>query len=104
MSAEGKARVAATMRNYQPPSWSMHPTDHYQHFLDYVHAMLQKDFAVDPEGAKATFIRPDTWALRDKKMALKRRARHRSHFWQPACLKTCSHAPSSSGPRMRTMA
>ena len=42
MSAEGKARVAATMRNYQPPSWSMHPTDHYQHFLDYVHAMLQE--------------------------------------------------------------
>ena len=82
LSAEGKTTAAAAMREYRPPPWSMHPTDHYQHFLNYVHEMLRRDFTPDPAAARADFIQPETWALRDAKMALKRRVRHRAGFWR----------------------
>ncbi|CAE7037280.1 unnamed protein product [Symbiodinium sp. CCMP2592] len=81
LSQEGRATIHEALWNYQPPAWTVHPTDHYEHFRQYVHKVLGQHFPVQPDAPKSDYISDLAWTLRDGKNALKRRSRHRRDLW-----------------------
>ena len=52
LTKQGRQQIAEAMRAYRSPTWSVHPSDHCQHFQDYVHDVLRRHFAADPAGPR----------------------------------------------------
>ncbi|CAE7236609.1 unnamed protein product [Symbiodinium sp. CCMP2592] len=64
LTGEGKQCIAAAMRAYTPPQWLVHPSDHCQHFQDYVHSVLRANFSLEPHGPRATYVREQALTAR----------------------------------------
>ncbi|CAE6930495.1 unnamed protein product, partial [Symbiodinium sp. CCMP2456] len=81
VTAEGRKLISDALRQYSPPGWHVHPDDHCQHLQDYLHTVMAKYFAVTTDGPRATYINDSIWELRQQKMGLKYKARHRRQLW-----------------------
>ena len=81
LTKEGRAIIAQELSHYAPPPWDWHPDDHYQHLQTYLHEIMAKHFGLDPGSPHASYIPPDVWRLRDGKLRLKQRTRHRKDLW-----------------------
>ncbi|CAE7035163.1 unnamed protein product [Symbiodinium sp. CCMP2592] len=73
---EGKQIIAASMRNYAPPAWGVHPDQHYQHLLDHIHNMMDRHFAKANDAPRASFVPSWIWDTRAAKLRLKEATRH----------------------------
>ncbi|CAE7022108.1 unnamed protein product [Symbiodinium sp. CCMP2456] len=81
LTAEGRRKITEALRLYSPPGWQVHPDDHCQHLQDYLHAVMAKHFAITAGGPRATYISDSIWELRQRKLSLKYKARHRRQLW-----------------------
>ncbi|CAE7839222.1 unnamed protein product [Symbiodinium sp. CCMP2592] len=81
MSDEGRRTMAEELKKFQHPSWECHPDLHCQQIQDHVTDIMTRCFPLPERRPRASFIPQDTWKLRDRKLSLKRCARHRRCLW-----------------------
>ncbi|CAE7828731.1 unnamed protein product [Symbiodinium sp. CCMP2456] len=84
LTVEGQAAVRTAMACYQPPAWDVHVDEHCRHFQDYVVGIMNDHFRMDPGGPRAGYIPEAVWKLREHKIVLKKKAKHRRLFWKQA--------------------
>ncbi|OLP79036.1 hypothetical protein AK812_SmicGene40723 [Symbiodinium microadriaticum] len=77
LTKEGKAIIEKELAHYSPPSWETHPDDHCQHLQDFMHDIMKRHFSLEAGRPKASYIPHEVWKLREGKLGLKRRTRHR---------------------------
>ncbi|CAE7717929.1 unnamed protein product [Symbiodinium sp. CCMP2592] len=82
LTPDGRRVVEAAMWEYAPPAWTVHPTDHYEHFRQFVHRLLEAHFALPVDKPRSDYISDKVWMLRKAKIQLKQRARHRKGLWR----------------------
>ena len=82
LTPQGKATFTAELEKFRHPAWSCHPDLHYQQIQEHVLRIMRSHFPLPVNGPRATFIEPGTWALRDRKQALKHRTRQRRDLWR----------------------
>ena len=82
LTPAGRQIIEAAMANYSHPPWEVHPDHHCAHLTEYLQSIMEQHFAKQPGAPRASFITPAIWQLRDAKMTLKAKVRHRAHFWR----------------------
>ncbi|CAE6930722.1 unnamed protein product [Symbiodinium sp. CCMP2592] len=81
LTPEGKATIAQALTEFESPQWGCHPDQHCQSLQDFLLGVMERNFKCDDRGPRTSYIAPDIWALREAKLALKTRARHRASLW-----------------------
>ena len=81
LSTSGKCKIAEAMRRYVPPGWDVHPDDHCKHLTTYLQKILEQHFSLPERQPRASYIPLAVWELRDAKLSLKWRSRHRKDLW-----------------------
>ena len=82
LTAEGREILRIAMEHYQPPDWNVHVDEHCRHLQAYVTAVLDAHFKVADGGPRAKYIPADVWRLRQSKLRLKKKAKHRRFLWK----------------------
>ncbi|CAE7244447.1 unnamed protein product [Symbiodinium sp. CCMP2592] len=90
MTPEGRRTMEAEMNQFVHPDWSCHPDTHCQKVQDHLLGIMQRHFPLPENRPRASFITQDTWRLRDHKLNLKRRVRHRRQLWKDLLLRAFS--------------
>ena len=80
VTMDGRHIIEKELAQYRPPDWAMHPDDHCQHLQDFLHGVMQKHFSLDDARPRASYIPSEVWRLRQGKLGLKRRTRHRKYL------------------------
>ena len=81
LTTEGKRQIAEAMTKYVSPAWYVHPDEHCKHLTEYLQKVMEEHFTLSEYRPRATYIPDEIWTLRDAKIALRRRTRHRKQFW-----------------------
>ncbi|CAE7316855.1 unnamed protein product [Symbiodinium sp. CCMP2592] len=90
MTPEGRRTMEEEMNKFVHPDWSCHPDTHCQKVQDHLLSIMQRHFPLPENRPRASFITQDTWRLRDHKLSLKRRVRHRRQLWKDLLLRAFS--------------
>ena len=83
LSDEGKQLLQEALRDYVPPPWNMHPTDHAAHIQAYLQPLLQHHFAKPARGPRAQFISDEVWASRERCSLLRKHTRRWNEGHKP---------------------
>ena len=75
MSPEGRQYLAAALKRYSPPRWSMHPDVHAAHIQSFLLTVLHKHFMLPTNGPRASYISDAVWSMRQACHRLRQRTR-----------------------------
>ena len=81
MTDKGKEILQRRLSAYEHPSWQMDPSEHCQHLQDFLHEVMQSEFAKEEARPRAAYIPDEVWTLRASKLGFKQRTRYRQRFW-----------------------
>ena len=65
------AAFAGYLRAFPPVPWGVEATSHWACFLGYVHVLMAWCFPFDQRKPKKPWIKPETWALMEDRVAMR---------------------------------
>ncbi|CAE7905413.1 rngB [Symbiodinium microadriaticum] len=81
-TTEGQSLIAEACKSFQHPDWATHPDEHCQMIQDHIIGCLQKHFAKQSAGPRASYIPDEVWRMREAKNSFKRLTSKRRALWR----------------------
>ncbi|CAE7309490.1 unnamed protein product [Symbiodinium sp. CCMP2592] len=82
MTPEGHALIAAEMKHFVSPQWTVHPDEHCRQITQKLQQIMKDHFQKPANAPRASFIPGEIWEQREAKLGFKNRTRHRASLWQ----------------------
>ena len=81
-TTEGRGLIAEACNSFQHPDWATHPDEHCQMIQNHIVGCLQKHFAKQSAGPRASYIPDEVWRMREAKNSFKRLTSQRRMMWR----------------------